>query len=74
MEDTGDGSWGHLEETEHFGRACTNYEIVPKAGLELPKYCGSTHAGHCMIYSRTEERIFGIYTARAVILVSTVLS
>jgi hypothetical protein len=74
MADTGDGSWGHLEETEHFGRVCTNYVLVPKVDLELPKYYGSTHAGHCMIYSRTEERIFGIYSARAVILVSRVTS
>lgn len=68
MADIGDGSWGHLAETEHFGRVCTNYVLVPKADLGLPKYCGSTHAGHCLIFSRTEEKIFGIYTARAVIL------
>lgn len=74
MADFGDGSWGHLAETEHFGRACTNYILVPKADLCLPKYSGSTHAGHCLIFSRTEEKIFGIYAARAVILVRTVLS
>lgn len=68
--DTGDRTWGHLADKEHFGRVSRNYIVVPKADLDLPKYCGSTRAGHCMIYSRSEERIFGIYSARAVILVS----
>ncbi|KAJ4439640.1 hypothetical protein ANN_07768 [Periplaneta americana] len=68
MANTGDRSWGHLADTEHFGRACTNYIVIAKEDLDQPQYCGSTHAGHCMIYSRTNERIFGIYSARAVIL------
>jgi hypothetical protein len=67
---TGDSTWGHLADTEHFGRVSRNYIVVPKADLDLPKYRGSTHAGHCMIYSRSEERIFGIYSSRAMILVS----
>lgn len=73
MADTGDRSWGHLADTEHFGRPCTNYIIVPKADFDLPKYRRSTRAAHCMIYSRTEERIFGIYRARAMILVSKII-
>jgi hypothetical protein len=68
--DTGDSTWGRLAHTEHFGRVSRNYIVVPKADLNLPKYRGSTRAGHCMIYSRSEERIFGIYRARAMILVS----
>jgi hypothetical protein len=67
---TGDSTWGHLAETEHFGRVSRNYIVVPKSDLDLPKYRGSTRAGHCMIYSRSEERIFGVYSARAMILVS----
>jgi hypothetical protein len=70
MADTGDGTWGHLADTEHFGRVSRDYIVVPKADFDLPKYRGSTRAGHCMIYSRSEEKIFGIYTARAMILVS----
>lgn len=68
--DTGDSTWGHLADKEHFGRVSRNYIVVPKADLDLTKYRGSTRAGHCMIYSRSEERIFGIYSSRAVILVS----
>lgn len=68
--DTGDSTWGHLADTEHFGRVSRNYIVVPKADLDLPKYRGSTRAGHCMIYSRSEERIFGVYSSRAMILVS----
>jgi hypothetical protein len=68
--DTGESTWGHLADTEHFGRVSRNYVVVPKADLNLPKYRGSTRAGHCMIYSRSEERIFGIYSARAMVLVS----
>jgi hypothetical protein len=70
LADTGDRTWGYLADTEHFGRVSRNYSVVPKADLDLPKYRGSTRAGHCMIYSRSEERIFGIYSARAMILVS----
>jgi len=66
--DTGDSTWGHLADKEHFGRVSRNYIVVPKADLDLTKYRGSTRAGHCMIYSRSEERIFGIYSSRAVIL------
>lgn len=68
--DTGDGTWGHLADTEHFGRISRNCIVVPKADLDLPKYRGSTRAVHCVIYSRSEERIFGIYSSRAIILVS----
>jgi hypothetical protein len=68
--DTGDGTWGHLADTEHFGRVSRKCIIVPRADLDLPKYRGSTRAVHCMIYSRSEERIFGIYSSRAIILVS----
>ena len=67
---TGDGSWGYLADTEHFGREDSNFLEVPKTDINLPKYCRRTQAGHCMIYAKTKENIFGIYSARAIVLVS----
>ncbi|KAJ9591617.1 hypothetical protein L9F63_001831 [Diploptera punctata] len=64
----GDGSWGHLADTEHFGRECSTYIEIPKGDLNLPKYSEVTNAGHCMIYARSNDRIFGLYNARATVL------
>jgi len=68
MADTGDITWGRSADERH-GRICSDYIEVRKAHLDLPKYRDSVRAAQCMIYARTEEKIFGLYSARALILV-----
>ncbi|XP_066992707.1 U8 snoRNA-decapping enzyme [Anabrus simplex] len=70
MSETGDRSWGHLADTECFGRSCLNsdYVIISKEDLNLPQYKKSTQACHCMIYSRHTDKVFGIYHPRAAVL------
>ncbi|PSN48637.1 U8 snoRNA-decapping enzyme [Blattella germanica] len=65
---TGDKSWGHLADTERYGRKSDDYVTIPRSDLFKAQYKGLMHAAHCMIYSRTSDRIFGIYSARAIIL------
>lgn len=70
--DTGDRTWGHLADTELFGRVSdsADYTQLSIDALKDPQYHGYTHACHCMIFARNSERIFNVYIARAAILVS----
>ncbi|XP_047001221.1 U8 snoRNA-decapping enzyme-like [Schistocerca americana] len=70
MTETGDGSWGHLEDTEYFGRisSTTDYAVLTKENLKESKYATCTQAAHCMIYCTHTQRIFDLYSARAAVL------
>lgn len=72
MSTTGDHTWGHLGSTEQFGRDAESNEfvVIPKSQIYDKKYVSSTQAAHCIIYAENNEKIFGIYNARAAILVS----
>lgn len=68
--DTGDRTWGHLADTELFGRVSdsADYMQLPTDALKDPQYHECTQACHCMIFARSSQRIFNIYSARAAIL------
>ena len=70
--DSGDRTWGHLAETELFGRVSDSADHIEMSidVLDKPQYHNCTHACHCMIFARNTERIFNVYCARAAILVS----
>lgn len=70
MTETGDGTWGHLEDTECFGRTSrsSDYTVLTKDTLTETKYVSCTQAAHCMIYAKDTKRIFNLYNARAAIL------
>ncbi|VVC35970.1 NUDIX hydrolase domain,NUDIX hydrolase domain-like,Zinc finger, C2CH-type,NUDIX hydrolase, conserved [Cinara cedri] len=70
MSTTGDRTWGWLGSTEQFGRDAESNEfvVIPKSQLHNDKYTSSTQAAHCIIYAENEEKIFGIYNARAAVL------
>lgn len=72
MTTTGDCTWGWLGSTEQFGREAEPNEfiVIQKSQLQDEKYTCSTQAAHCVIYADNSEKIFGIYNARATVLVS----
>lgn len=73
--DTGDRTWGHLADTELFGRVsnCADYIQLSTDALKDPQYHECTQACHCMIFARSTERIFNVYSSRAAVLVSDYL-
>lgn len=73
-QDSGDRTWGHLASTEHYGRITdsSDYITVDKENLKNDPYYNSTHASHCMIFARNNNKTFGVYNPRAAILVSKV--
>jgi len=70
MTSTGDRTWGWLGSTEQFGRDAEpdEFTVIPKSQIRDSKYASSTQAAHCLIYAENNEKIFGIYAARAAIL------
>lgn len=69
---TGDHTWGWLGSTEQFGRDTNprDFTVIPKSQICDQKYKQSTQAAHCAIYANNDDKIFGIYNARAAVLVS----
>lgn len=72
MSETGDRSWGHLADTELFGRSNGKCEYAIVSDDKSAEFSSSecTQAAHCMIYSKFSDKVFGIYNPRAAILVS----
>ncbi|KAK7867725.1 hypothetical protein R5R35_002235 [Gryllus longicercus] len=70
MSNIDDGSWGHLADTEHFGRktSSSDVRVISYNETTHPKYVNYTKAGHCMIYSKQNEKMFGLYDTRAAVL------
>lgn len=70
--DTGDRTWGHLADTELFGRVSnlSDYIQLPTDALKDPQYQKCTQACHCMVFARNTARVFNVYSARAAVLVS----
>lgn len=68
--DTGDRTWGHLADTELFGRISdsADYILLSTDDLKDPQYHDCTQACHCMIFARNLEKIFNIYSTRASVL------
>ncbi|XP_065223969.1 U8 snoRNA-decapping enzyme-like [Planococcus citri] len=66
---TGDLTWGHLEDTEVFGRRAVedDYIVVDKETASK-KYQIDAEASHCIIYAKSDRMIFDVYCCRAVIL------
>lgn len=70
--DTADGTWGHLEDTELFGRVSNSADYIELSAdaLKEPQYHDCVQACHCMIFARSTNRIFNLYSSRAAVLVS----
>lgn len=71
---TGDLTWGNLEDTEIFGRSIDSEDIIqiPRDYQNL-KLKVTYEASHALIFARDQmTKIFSIYSARAAILVSLI--
>lgn len=71
---TGDLTWGNLEDTEVFGRSIDSEDIIqiPRDYQNL-KLKVAYEASHALIFARDQiTKIFSIYSARAAILVSLI--
>ncbi|KAG8227543.1 hypothetical protein J437_LFUL008415 [Ladona fulva] len=70
MEETGDNTWGHLASTSHFGSpsVVSDHITLRKEDIGSEKYKNYTHASHCMLYAKNNDKAFGIYKRRATIL------
>lgn len=67
---TGDLTWGHLEDTEVYGRKSVAQDYVPiEKYLLKDQSCITQEASHCLIYAKNSTKVFNVYNTRAVILV-----
>lgn len=68
-ENTGDLTWGHLKDSESFGRKTSSEDFI--LWKEETNFKIKTEASHCLLYARNNSKIFDVYHPRASILVSS---
>lgn len=67
---TGDLTWGHLEDTEVYGRRTVEDDYIQVDRETVSKqYPIGREASHCLIYAKNNNKIFDVYCCRAVVLV-----
>lgn len=73
--DTGDLTWGHLEDTEVYGRKAPADDFIEiDRNAMKDKSEIKCEASHCLIYAKNNKKVFDVYSPRAVILVCCIKS
>ena len=63
-------TWGHLEDTEVYGRKAVADEYIPvDKETVFNQYPVDREASHCLIYAKCNSKVFNVYFCRAVVLV-----